>query len=291
MTLLLAALLQIDWQKDHAAAIAKAKSDGTFALVHFEALWCGTCQRMSDETFKDEAVAKAMGVFVCVRLDVAKEAKLWKELYQGRVHPSTFIVSGEGETVSRIVDFREAKALAASLASIPARVKKLRDAEKLADDDGLLAVAAARAGLEDPAGAAAAYSKLLKSATAKNVAVAAAKLASITSDDEQWDEAERMADLFDKSDPENVSGLGDEVVLPRVFALYFGKQQADDALKALRAGEKRYETSKLMDRWMFLEGTLLRERGDGDAAIDVWKRCAEKFAQTEWGKRAKKQLP
>ena len=290
MTLLIAALLQVDWQKDHATVVAKAKADGKFALVHFEAAWCGSCQRMSDETLKEEAVVKAMASFVCVRLDVEKEPKLWKDLYQGRVHPSTFILTPEGEIVSRIVDMRGAKAMASSLASIPDRVKKLRDAEKVAGDDGLLAVAAARGELEDPPGATDAYSKLLKSSVRKNVAIAAARLATLRSDDEQWDEAERMADLFDKSDPENTTRMGEEVVLPRVFALYFGKQQAEDALKALRAGEKRFESSKLMDRWMFLEGTLLRERGDRDAAADVWKKCAETFPATEWGRRAKKMI-
>jgi tetratricopeptide (TPR) repeat protein len=289
--LLLTSFLQVAWQKDEAAAIQKAKASGTLALIHFESAWCGMCNRMSAETFADEDVVKATAAFACARVEVDKDAASWKNVYGCTVHPETVIVTGEGEIVSRIVDFRAAKAFAASLASIPERVKKLRIAEAKTGDEGLLEAAAAKMELENPAGAALVYRKIVANAgetASKAVAIAAAKLAQRRSDEELWDEVEPLAALFEKHDKENGTGLAAELVLPRVFVLFFGRQQPDSALRALQAAEKMHPTSKLLDRWMFLEGTMLKERGERDAAVEVWKKAAEQFPETEWGRRAKK---
>ena len=124
----------------------------------------------------------------------------------------------------------------------------------------------------------------------KMLATAAGELTSMRSETEQWADVEKYSAIFDKADPDNKSGLGEEVVFARTFAAFLGGKDASLALKTIREGEKRYAESERMDRMMFLEASILHEKGEHEAGVAIWKKVAEKYPDSEWGKRAKRAL-
>jgi thioredoxin-related protein len=301
-TLALAALLAqdaIEWEKDHAAALAKASSSGKLALVVFRADWCGFCKKMDAETWP--AVVKAMKGFVAVRIDADANETLWKERYKGTGLPTAIIVTPEGVAVGRIQGFREAKEFEEILKALPDRVARLKKAQAAHDaakeeSAAVEELGLARQALEDAVGACDAFERVVTLLDGREglgpeeklrVARSAAAGAMIKAEEERWAEVTKYVAVFDKRDPENRTGAGDALVAMAAFAEFFGNKNPDAALKIVREGQKKYAASKRLDQMMFLEGAILNEKGEREAATSVWKKVAERFPESDWGKKAR----
>jgi tetratricopeptide (TPR) repeat protein len=254
---------------------------------------------METETFSKEEVARASAAFVNVKLDADKEEKLWKETYRGEGLPTTFVVTGEGEILARVVGYRPAKDYEELLKALPDRVRKLREAQAAVAKDtedtaALMALADAQKALE--AEAVDSYERVVKLLYRKDtlddaqklrLANACAEAALLRYEEEKWADVIRLAEIRAKADPEDKAGRGDQFVPLVAAARFLGEEKLDEAIKVITEGIAKYPKSKRLDQMMYLHGALLHEKGEEAKAKEVWREAAKKFPDTAWGKKAK----
>lgn len=259
---------------------------------------------METETFSKDRVVKAAGAFVNVKLDADDQPKLWQEKYRGEGLPTVFVVTGDGEVLTRLVGYRGPEEFADFLEKLPDRVKRLREAKAAAaksPDDSAAHMEFARAALdlEDAASAEPALEKvvgLLKDKSPRSaeevvrLGTALVELLVHRYAQERFEDVLSLAELHAKADPEDASRRSDELPWRVAAAKFLSKQDVDGALETLRAGMKRFPSSSKMDAMLFIEGRLLHEKGDHDGAVAIWKKCAETYPDSEWGRHAKAAL-
>ncbi|MBI4566412.1 MAG: hypothetical protein HY716_17145 [Planctomycetes bacterium] len=258
---------------------------------------------MEAVTFSNGDVIKVSNAgFINIKIDADRNGKLWKEKYRGEGLPTTFAVSGDGEILSRIVGFHDAATYLNLLKALPARVRALQDARAAAakspdDPAAQLALAKAWNDLDNDDETAPVLERVMGQLKGKDdetsrgqLAVAAADMAQLRYRQERWADVISAAGLYEKTDPENKKGRADELVPIVAVAILEGEQNADKALAALRDGMKKYPQSARMDQMMYFEGALVHQKGDHDKAVEIWKKTAEKFPDSPWGKAAKRAM-
>ena len=108
-----AAVEEVLWQTDFAAAKAKAKAENKLLLVDFTGSdWCGWCIKLKQEVFDKETFkTETPKQFVCVELDFPRKKELSKELteqnarlsdqYKVSGFPTVLVLNPEGEVIAR----------------------------------------------------------------------------------------------------------------------------------------------------------------------------------------------
>ncbi len=110
-------------------AAQKKASDGMLMLfVDVYATWCGPCKMMDSEVYTDAAVADYMNAhFLSVRLDGESDfGRIYASEQELEGYPSMFILSDDGERVSKIVGFTPAQDLIVALTSINEGFSKVK---------------------------------------------------------------------------------------------------------------------------------------------------------------------
>jgi tetratricopeptide (TPR) repeat protein len=103
------------------------------------------------------------------------------------------------------------------------------------------------------------------------------------------EDARKIADRFDKADPDDKSGFADTVAIERASILYNDADVAG-ALKALEAVADKYPKTDEAGRLWYLIGALRHANGDHEGAEAGWKKSAELDPTGDWGKRAAEDL-
>jgi thiol:disulfide interchange protein len=61
---------RVPWMVDYPQALAEAQRQHKPLFLYFTASWCGPCQQMRHSTWANADVAKALGAYVPVELDI-----------------------------------------------------------------------------------------------------------------------------------------------------------------------------------------------------------------------------
>jgi len=295
--------LALAWQSDHDAAVKLAKEQKKLLVVHFAADWCGKCKKMEAETFSDGDVAKlGEASYVHARFDCDRHKELWAK-YKGESVPSIIVVDpATGETVATVIDYVGPEAYAEFLRAIGpawARLPAARAAaEKSPNDADLLsALAQVYVDLRRGDDAKAAYEKVCATIEPRKplddkgrgqLAVAYRWLADSIGSAHRFAEAAVYGDKLGAIDPENKTGLLDDVQPWRALAA--SDKNMDEALRIVEDALKRWPESNVADFLGFLEGGIWHEKGEEAKAVAAWKRVAEKWPKTRWGVQAKAAL-
>ena len=147
-----------------ADVLAKAKAEQKVVFLDFATDWCGWCKKLDKDTFSQASVAAAMKGFVAVHVDAEKgEGVGLAKRYGARGFPTLVVVDAAGEEIDRIVGYlapepfvKEIGRIARGEGTLPALKKQVADrpddlglaldlADKLADSDGVAALALAEA--------------------------------------------------------------------------------------------------------------------------------------------------
>lgn len=89
------------WAADYDTALAEARRTKRPLLLSFSAPGCGWCRKMDAETFSDPDVVATAQDFVCVRLDSAVDAEVFRR-YTVFGTPETIITDSEGHAKGRL---------------------------------------------------------------------------------------------------------------------------------------------------------------------------------------------
>ncbi len=93
-------------------ALSIAKKEGKHVVLDFYTDWCGYCKKMDATTFKDEVVVKTLSNgFYVLKVNAEKgEGPSLKTRFGISGYPSFIILSGEEETLEKIVGYKNAEA-------------------------------------------------------------------------------------------------------------------------------------------------------------------------------------
>lgn len=95
--------------------LALAKQEQKKIFVHFYADWCAYCKKMDKETLRDPAVIEYLtDHFISIRVNSDKKRQIARD-YFIRGLPSTWFVSPDGEKISSLPGYIEAKMLLSAL--------------------------------------------------------------------------------------------------------------------------------------------------------------------------------
>jgi len=95
---------ELEW-KGYEKALELAKAQNRYILINFYADWCRYCEKMDQETFADEAVARYLtDHFVIVKVDADKETDLARS-YEVNGLPTMWFLTGAGERVAPLPGF------------------------------------------------------------------------------------------------------------------------------------------------------------------------------------------
>jgi thioredoxin-related protein len=84
------------WKSDYAEASTAAEKDGLPILLHFQAWYCGPCQRMDRDVFPHADVQKALSTgLASVEIDVTKEPDLAAR-FEASTVPRDVVVFADG---------------------------------------------------------------------------------------------------------------------------------------------------------------------------------------------------
>ena len=105
---------QIKWLA-YEEGLALAKQEQKKIFVHFYADWCAYCKKMDKKTLRDPAVIEYLtDHFISVRVNSDKNRRIARDYYI-RGLPSTWFVSSDGEKISSLPGYIEAKMLLSAL--------------------------------------------------------------------------------------------------------------------------------------------------------------------------------
>lgn len=106
----------IDWVKDHAEGLRRAKENGKPALVYFTADWCAPCVELKKYIWPDRRVVEASEKLVMIYVDVDTDPGTFSA-YRVRGIPAIFFLSPEGERVAVFSGDRSAANLSRQMKS------------------------------------------------------------------------------------------------------------------------------------------------------------------------------
>ncbi|MEZ4389056.1 MAG: thioredoxin family protein [Candidatus Krumholzibacteriia bacterium] len=110
----LAAAGDLVW-RSHAEALPEAARTGKPVIIHFTADWCSWCTKMKKETYTDPAVARLMTEdFITAMVD-SDDNPLLNWIYGVQSLPTIWIVDSDGQGITKIAGFRDARAFAKQL--------------------------------------------------------------------------------------------------------------------------------------------------------------------------------
>jgi tetratricopeptide (TPR) repeat protein len=255
---------------------------------------------METETFSHGEVARlGEASYVHARFDCDKQKELWAK-YKGEAVPTVIVVDpATGETVASVVDYVGPESYAEFLRAIGPAWAKLPAAKAAAekspnDGDLLSALAQVYVDLRRDDDAKAAYERVcachepkkpLDDKARAQLAAAYRWLADAIGNAHRFAEAAAYGDKLGAIDPENKTGLLDDVQPWRALAA--SDKNMDDALKIVEDALKRWPESNVADFLGFLLGGIWHEKGEEKKALETWKQVAEKYPKTRWGLQAK----
>ncbi|MFP3872022.1 MAG: thioredoxin domain-containing protein [Candidatus Aenigmatarchaeota archaeon] len=106
----------IDWHS-YEEGTSKADRLGKPIFIDFMAEWCGSCQKMEEETYSDPGVQEKSGEVIFIKVDVDERSDL-SSRYEISAVPTMVFESPEGEEVDRNVGFMSASELKEKLDSV-----------------------------------------------------------------------------------------------------------------------------------------------------------------------------
>lgn len=92
------------WLTSLDEGLKQASQQGKPLVVDFFATWCGPCKMLDEQTWPDQAVAKALEPYVAVRVDIDKERSL-AEQYRIEGVPTIIFMDSAGKERRRQVGF------------------------------------------------------------------------------------------------------------------------------------------------------------------------------------------
>lgn len=92
---------QVDWQKDFASALQKAKKEHKVLMVFYESHGCSWCKKMLATTLRDAKVVKRLRNVVAVR--VYKEDSNFPKSIHSPYTPTTFFLTPKLSNIIRPV--------------------------------------------------------------------------------------------------------------------------------------------------------------------------------------------
>ena len=103
------------FHKNMATAIKEAKKDNKIIFVDAYTTWCGPCKRMSEITFKDDAVIAFLNQhFVCAKLDMERgEGIKFAQMYDIAAYPTLLFTDSEGKMLHCDAGYKDAAAFLA----------------------------------------------------------------------------------------------------------------------------------------------------------------------------------
>lgn len=96
---------KIQWEKDYAAAMKKAKDTNKPIMIDFYADWCGPCKMMDNKTFSDDRVVALTEQFVSLKIDGDANAVLTRK-YNVDGYPTILFMKSDGKKLHTIGGFR-----------------------------------------------------------------------------------------------------------------------------------------------------------------------------------------
>jgi thiol:disulfide interchange protein DsbD len=98
------------WSHDEQAAVALARREHKPLVVDFSATWCVPCQEMRLKTFTDPDVARELGRFVLLEIDVTKDddaADQAKARHGAETLPAVVLYDSSGKRAEHIGEFKK----------------------------------------------------------------------------------------------------------------------------------------------------------------------------------------
>ena len=101
---------ELAWIEDHDKGLeAAAEKEKPMVLVLY-AGWCGWSKRFMEETITDPRIQEHWDDFVWVKIDTDQE-KAYHAMYEQEGYPMTVLVGPDGEVISKLSGFKDARAL------------------------------------------------------------------------------------------------------------------------------------------------------------------------------------
>jgi thioredoxin-like negative regulator of GroEL len=122
----------IRWEKDFAAALKRARTEGKPIFVDFWADWCGWCHQLDRTTYVDPEVVKASADFVSVKVNAEGDRADLEIARRFAVSalPTLLFLSPNGRTLTRLDGYVRPAAFARALAGIKDRAAAVGAWEK-----------------------------------------------------------------------------------------------------------------------------------------------------------------
>lgn len=92
----------VKWGNDLDKGLKQAAEKKQFALVMFDASWCGNCKTMSHEVLSQAKVRQLLENWVPIEIDVDLQPRI-KEAHMVEALPTFIIFSPKGKELKRLV--------------------------------------------------------------------------------------------------------------------------------------------------------------------------------------------
>ena len=90
----------VKWVDDLDKGLKQASEQNQFALVMFDALWCGNCKQMKGRILTDAKVCESLKNWVPIKIDIDQQPKT-KQAYMVDALPTFIIFSPAGRQIKR----------------------------------------------------------------------------------------------------------------------------------------------------------------------------------------------
>lgn len=120
---------RIPWQNSYSSGLALAKKEGKIQMLYFYTDWCGWCQKMEKETFKDKELTGFLDKFITVKINGDKD-KQTTQKFAVTGYPTLVFTDHEGKVIEKIVGFLPAESLREKMKIVLSRREKPSQGEK-----------------------------------------------------------------------------------------------------------------------------------------------------------------
>lgn len=284
-----------DWAPSYADALRLAKEQGKPLMVEFTTPYCGPCKRMEKEVLPAREVKPLLDQFIKVQANVLEaDMKAIFRSHKFNQVPSFAFLRPTGKPVLRISGPRLADEFARDLGSVLAKERALAAALQRIEANGPTAQAChglgvAYADVGEDALAQEQFAKVVAaqpSAPPKPLADAHYRLGKAMAGTGRLQQAMAHFDSVAKLDPKNQLGLAAPAVIGKGrVALAQGNAGLayrcfDQVIKKMKTSDERGAEA------LYYLGKCYERMGNKRAAVYTWRRCAQVYPRTKYGKQA-----
>jgi TolA-binding protein len=128
----------IEWERDYATAIARARTEGKLILADMYTDWCVLCKQMDKDTFAERQVIAEMAdkyIWLKLNTETEEDGKRLQKEFAIFDYPTILILDADGTEVDRIAQYMPSAQFRKTVAAMPGSPDSLASLRKAVQEE------------------------------------------------------------------------------------------------------------------------------------------------------------